>query len=160
MARRTIRAARQEHGRPVVKAARKKLRAFLGLLDRSRTDEELVEMAAHKLSLSAPPNRIDALVLLSRHVPKPAPAPEKVVVTGFYGTPRWRALRYRVLREEGRRCFCCGASGKDIEVHVDHIKPRSLFPELEWERSNLQVLCKDCNLGKSNTDEIDWREAS
>jgi 5-methylcytosine-specific restriction endonuclease McrA len=28
---------------------------------------------------------------------------------------------------------------------------------LELTLSNLQVLCEDCNLGKSNTDATDWR---
>lgn len=26
------------------------------------------------------------------------------------------------------------------------------------EKDNLQVLCEDCNIGKSNTDSIDWRK--
>ena len=42
-------------------------------------------------------------------------------------------------------------------MHVDHIKPRSLYPDLELEFENLQVLCKYCNLEKSNKDEIDYR---
>jgi 5-methylcytosine-specific restriction endonuclease McrA len=31
---------------------------------------------------------------------------------------------------------------------------------LALEITNLQVLCADCNIGKSNTDETDWREAA
>lgn len=47
---------------------------------------------------------------------------------------------------------------KDGKVmHVDHIKPKSLHPELKYELSNLQVLCEDCNIGKSNLDDTDWR---
>lgn len=42
-------------------------------------------------------------------------------------------------------------------MHVDHIKPRSKYPELELEFTNLQILCADCNLGKRNHDSIDWR---
>lgn len=58
----------------------------------------------------------------------------------------------------GARCQCCGASQKDGAVlHVDHIKPRSKYPELEFDVNNLQVLCADCNIGKSNIDETDWR---
>ena len=41
-------------------------------------------------------------------------------------------------------------------VHVDHIKPRSKYPKLALVKSNLQVMCEDCNLGKVNTDTIDW----
>ena len=73
----------------------------------------------------------------------------------FYDSREWRALRYRVFARDGRVCAVCGR--KNIELHVDHIKPRSLFPDLELEINNLQILCKDCNLGKSNLDQTDWR---
>ena len=49
------------------------------------------------------------------------------------------------------------AESPNVELHVDHIKPRSKHPELELDINNLQILCKDCNLGKSNTDSIDYR---
>ncbi|RYZ77711.1 MAG: hypothetical protein EOP05_00795 [Proteobacteria bacterium] len=44
-------------------------------------------------------------------------------------------------------------------MHVDHIKPRSKYPHLELEFSNLQVLCRQCNFGKSNKYEDDFRSA-
>jgi 5-methylcytosine-specific restriction endonuclease McrA len=76
-------------------------------------------------------------------------------ILSFYDTKEWQELRYKALRLYGRVCMCCGrASG---EMHVDHIKPRSKYPELELIFDNLQILCRDCNMGKSNTDEIDWR---
>ncbi len=76
----------------------------------------------------------------------------------FYESPAWQRLRYDALRENNGRCELCGASKKGGAVlHVDHIKPRSLHPELELELSNLQVLCGPCNLGKGNRCEIDWR---
>ena len=75
----------------------------------------------------------------------------------FYESREWMALRYLVLKQYGRRCMVCGASGARTSIHVDHIKPRSKYPELELDRSNLQVLCRACNIGKSNIDETDWR---
>jgi 5-methylcytosine-specific restriction endonuclease McrA len=80
-------------------------------------------------------------------------------VEPFYMTEAWRALRYQVLRSSDGRCTLCGRSKPrhGVTLHVDHIKPRSHFPELELERSNLQVLCEDCNLGKGNSDMTDWR---
>jgi hypothetical protein len=76
----------------------------------------------------------------------------------FHSSREWRAIRYRVLKIHGGRCQCCGASAADgVQIHVDHIKPRSKYPGLALELSNLQVLCVDCNLGKSNRDETDWR---
>lgn len=75
----------------------------------------------------------------------------------FYESRAWRELRYKALVEHGRKCQCCGAEPPKIVLHVDHIKPRSKFPSLELELDNLQILCKDCNLGKSNKDDTDFR---
>lgn len=68
----------------------------------------------------------------------------------FYQTREWRELRYKVIRNSSFKCLACGASGDDTVLHVDHIKPRSKYPELSLDESNLQVLCEACNLGKSN----------
>lgn len=73
----------------------------------------------------------------------------------FYRTKAWIELRYKVLVKYGRVCQCCGQIGG--QIHVDHIKPRSKYPELELEINNLQVLCERCNIGKSNKDVTDWR---
>lgn len=76
----------------------------------------------------------------------------------FLSSYEWRALRMLVLKKYGARCQCCGASPADgVRIHVDHIKPRRLFPELALEESNLQVLCEVCNHGKGNWDQTDWR---
>jgi hypothetical protein len=71
---------------------------------------------------------------------------------------RWLKLRYRVLKLHGAACQCCGR--KDRPLQVDHIKPRSKFPELALSIENLQVLCCDCNFGKADIDETDWRNAA
>ena len=76
---------------------------------------------------------------------------------GFYFTSEWRELRYKALLLHGRKCMCCGAAPPYVTLHVDHIKPRSKHPELQLDISNLQVLCEDCNLGKSNKDKTDFR---
>lgn len=53
----------------------------------------------------------------------------------------------------------CGRTPADgVKICVDHIKPRALYPALELEESNLQVLCNDCNMGKGRWDETDFRE--
>ena len=96
-------------------------------------------------------------VLTPKRTPKTVTAPP--VREGFYWSDEWRQVRYEALRESRGMCELCGTGptpGKPL--HVDHIKPRSKFPTLELDRSNLQVLCMDCNLGKSNTDQIDWRK--
>jgi hypothetical protein len=69
---------------------------------------------------------------------------------GFYSSPQWLRLRYKALLIHGAKCMVCGRANKDgIIMHVDHIKPRCRYPELQLELSNLQVLCSDCNMGKS-----------
>ena len=78
---------------------------------------------------------------------------------GFLESYAWRKLRMKVLKAYGARCQCCGRSrSNNVEIHVDHIKPRRKYPELALEFSNLQVLCHECNHGKGNWDETDWRE--
>jgi len=76
----------------------------------------------------------------------------------FFKSRDWRELRYKVLSNHGGKCMLCGRGAKDgVVIHVDHIKPRSLRPELELDIDNLQILCDDCNIGKSNKDDTDWR---
>lgn len=76
----------------------------------------------------------------------------------FYTSAAWKQLRYKVLATHERRCACCGASPANGAVmHVDHVKPRSTHPELALDIGNLQILCADCNLGKSNFDDTDFR---
>lgn len=79
----------------------------------------------------------------------------------FFASDEWRKLRYLALKLHGAACQCCGATRQSGAIlHVDHIKPRSKYPELELEVDNLQILCVDCNRGKGAWDETDWRGAS
>lgn len=87
----------------------------------------------------------------------PPPLPFEATPEFLEGYP-WRRLRMEVLRARGAQCECCGATPQDgVRMHVDHIKPRRLFPDLALERSNLQILCEVCNHGKGNWDHTDWR---
>lgn len=79
----------------------------------------------------------------------------KALSIDFFSSREWLELRYEVLRKHGKECMLCGAKNKTI--HVDHIKPRSKFPHLAMDINNLQVLCCDCNLGKGNKHQDDWR---
>lgn len=56
--------------------------------------------------------------------------------------------RFRILERDGFRCCLCGRTAKETKLHVDHIIPVSIGGSDENE--NLQTLCQDCNLGKSN----------
>lgn len=80
---------------------------------------------------------------------------------GFYHSDEWRELRVRVLEKYECKCMMCGRSPQEhgIVIHCDHIKPRSKRPDLSLTFDNLQLLCADCNLGKSNKYSTDWRPA-
>ena len=79
----------------------------------------------------------------------------------FYHSPQWARARYQALKIYNNYCQCCGRQrSENLHLHVDHIIPKSLKPELSLTISNLQILCSDCNMGKSNIDFTDWREES
>jgi 5-methylcytosine-specific restriction endonuclease McrA len=53
-----------------------------------------------------------------------------------------------------KKCMKCG-SVENIEV--DHIYPVSIYPQKQNDLNNLQLLCKSCNLEKSNKYIMDYR---
>lgn len=65
----------------------------------------------------------------------------------FYNSSAWRRLRYLVLETHDKVCVLCGSNSN---LHVDHIVPRSIDPSKALDIKNMQILCKDCNIGKSN----------
>lgn len=72
----------------------------------------------------------------------------------FLSSFEWRRLRWKALRHYGSKCMCCGATpATGAVITVDHIKPRRKYPLLALDFNNLQVLCLDCNHGKSNDDD-------
>lgn len=60
-------------------------------------------------------------------------------------------LRFKVMRRDNFKCQYCGkspATQPGIALNVDHVIPWSEGGETTME--NLQTLCAECNLGKSN----------
>ena len=61
------------------------------------------------------------------------------------------ALRFSIMKRDGFRCQICGRNASEdnsVRLQVDHIVPVS-----QWGRtieSNLQTLCRECNMGKSD----------
>lgn len=81
-----------------------------------------------------------------------------VTTDAFLSTYEWRKVRMEALKKYGPRCQCCGATpATGAVMNVDHIKPRKKWPSLALDVNNLQILCHDCNHGKGNWDDTDWR---
>ena len=60
-----------------------------------------------------------------------------------------RGLRHEVFKRDNYTCCECGATKEDgVTLHIDHIIPVSKGGTDEL--SNLQTLCKACNLNKSD----------
>lgn len=92
------------------------------------------------------------------YVPKPdcrhfkkRPDRQQTKTQQFLRSRDWRHLRFEVLADSDGRCKCCGVSRREgAQLQVDHIKPLSKYWDLRLDKNNLQVLCKECNKGKSN----------
>lgn len=81
-----------------------------------------------------------------------------VTSDAFLSTFEWRKVRMEALKKYGPKCMCCGATpATGAVMNVDHIKPRKKWPSLALDVNNLQILCHDCNHGKGNWDQTDWR---
>lgn len=73
----------------------------------------------------------------------------------FYNSVTWWDLKQYIYQIYQKKCMKCKNSSR--VMHVDHIKPSSKYPHLIKSVRNMQILCEDCNLKKSNTDETDYR---
>lgn len=80
--------------------------------------------------------------------------------TEFYESREWKTVRYKAIRRAKGVCETCGAApGNGIYLNIDHIKPLRFFWSLRLDLENLQCLCSDCNTGKGNWDQTNWRRA-
>jgi 5-methylcytosine-specific restriction endonuclease McrA len=66
----------------------------------------------------------------------------------FYNSKIWHELRFKTLRKYGFKCMAC--KDEESPLQVDHIRPTSIFWAMRFDEDNLQVLCKACNIGKTN----------
>lgn len=60
----------------------------------------------------------------------------------------WKFLRAYALRRDNYTCQHCGT--RNVRLHVDHKIPITVDWSRRLDLLNLQVLCEDCNVGKSN----------
>lgn len=60
----------------------------------------------------------------------------------------WVNMRRMLLRLADYKCMKCG----DFEhLQIDHIYPKSIYPNRLWDLSNMQILCHSCNLEKGRS---------
>ena len=75
--------------------------------------------------------------------------PDRREAIRFYGSSRWKKLRQLIL-DTHPLCVDCESDGVLRQATVvDHVKPRSERPDLEYHQDNLQGLCKTCHEAKS-----------
>lgn len=130
-------------------------KAFLAFGVR-KSRKEVWHWLAHEMARQRGQNVTLPMPKVRKAKPKPS---RKTAAIDFYRGDAWRALRFLALKASNGACCLCGRSNRahGVILHVDHIKPRSRFPALALTLSNLQVLCEDCNMGKGNRDDTDWR---
>lgn len=69
----------------------------------------------------------------------------------FIDKPITKSLRFEILKRDNYKCRICGNSpsvNPEIILHIDHIIPVKKGGRTVY--SNLQTLCSECNLGKSD----------
>ena len=81
--------------------------------------------------------------------------PNTLTRVSFYSSDEWQEMKRLINNFYDARCMKCGVI--KTMFHVDHILPRSLYPEYELHPDNLQRLCKSCNEAKSNKEMVDYR---
>jgi len=77
---------------------------------------------------------------------------KKNVLGGHFTEREWQAL----LDHYGRKCLCCGTPESEKSLERDHVIPLSK-PRTSDEISNIQPLCRNCNI-KKGTKSTDYRK--
>lgn len=70
----------------------------------------------------------------------------------FYRSHEWRSCRREFLKNNlSRECVYCKIElNENNKLNVDHIKPLKYYWDLRIDHSNLQIVCKECNLKKGS----------
>lgn len=113
------------------------LEAFVDYINNIEDDSEMTEVEESQLIAINPTSKESKSV-------------EKIKIKKTSRTINLR-LRFMILQRDNFTCKKCGqspAKNPNIILHVDHIIPWSKGGETVIE--NLETLCKECNLGKSN----------
>jgi len=79
--------------------------------------------------------------------------PKKIFSEKGKNHPRWNGGGYGywkkvALSRDNYTCQKCGLRDEEI-MEVDHILPKSVYPELKYDINNLMTLCPNCHRRKS-----------
>ena len=78
-----------------------------------------------------------------QHAVEAEQARPNYAIRRWYRTPRWRALRAVVLRDQAYRCAECGQVL--VALEIDHIVKHEGILARFWDRANLHALCRRCH---------------
>lgn len=144
-----------------VKRARRRLEFCLEYVVTGRLDKafagkrnEFKEHSKRKSKSRKQPESFEAMIDRV-YAKKPKVRHKKLSKSNtFIASPEWKELRQIVINHYGATCMKCGGTS---QINVDHIKPKSKYPELALSFDNQQVLCWPCNKAKGIVDETDYR---
>lgn len=127
-------------GHPMADKARLKLKPFLGGHVPWNKGKEHSKETKRKISNTLKRRKIEPKVKFKSHRGNK--------------NPRWNGgtvnyWKKQVLTRDDYTCQICGHREPEI-MEVDHIKPKSKFPNLAKELSNLLTLCPNCHRRKTN----------
>ena len=68
----------------------------------------------------------------------------------------YKDIKNQLMEKFHGNCAYCGKKlHSNIDANIEHFRPKSIYPELEFEPSNLLLSCRECNVIKSNKFPID-----
>lgn len=73
---------------------------------------------------------------------------------------KWGKFRLQIIERDNYHCQRCLHKYGRIEttrLEVHHIRPRSKYPELIFERTNVITLCKTCNISLGTRETLDFK---
>ena len=66
----------------------------------------------------------------------------------LFNSTRWKKFRKSIIERDGASCQRCLIKYNIIttdNLQVHHVKPRTKYPELMFEKTNCITLCQSCN---------------
>lgn len=82
------------------------------------------------------------MALIKRQKPRPLIGK---VHDSFYDSPQWRRLR-KAFFSTSLLCDYCKHKGiASVAKFLDHLLNRKMWPELEWDETNLKRACPTCD---------------